>query len=1198
MEENDVPEVARKPWGKWIGMALGAIVVILVLVFFIATSSPFIKGFILPKAGAAMNAKITAGDISLSPFSQLDIRQLKVETTGAEPLLSAEEVRVRYSLMDILKGNIKVDELTLTSPVINIVQEADGTSNLDPLTQGPKKAAQPKSKEPTKLAVQNISLKNGIIRQSQKAKDGSSQRTELQGVNITLDRLGNGQMGHLQLATSFALEQKQGQTNSTLSGQVSGGYDISLNSELMPDTLKGAVKLTVARADGSFKELNGFNGSLDADLTPKEIRQIALKFARNDQPLGQVRVSGPLDLDKKEGNLKLIIDSIDKNVLGLAAAGKGYDFGNSQINSTNQITIAQAGSFFSAAGNLAATRVTLAQGAAKTPELNLNVEYQVSVNATDKSAILQKLNLSGAANGSEFLRSELDRQMNVSWGTQVKGYRDAGLKLVVTNLNVADWQAVAGTNISAGVANVRLAIVSQQDGKLLNIDLAAQVNGLNAKFGTNQLSNAGVTLESTGTVEQFKVINLPRYSLALRQNDAQVLQANGSARYVLDSKESTAQLSLEAPLARLLALAPMPDAKAANGTLKAAAKYSDDGSKRSAVGNLGLADFTGNYQAYAFTNFNVGLEYNIDVDKRDLTLNRTALTVNQGFNRGGTVEIKGKYSLENKGGQFNFSTVDLNQNLFGPVLAPSLGDNQLVSISLNASGEAKLDPQAESSIKADLSITNWVVQDKAGKLPKTPLAMSMKVDGGMKKEAVDLRQFLLQLSPTPRAKNALLLQAKLDLAKTNPAPSTLTLSSESLDLTPYYEMFAGKSGTNATAAKTGSSAPAPAPAQPQTEPAAMQLPFQQFTADLKIDRLYLRDVAISNWVGKVAIRSNVVQINPFQLQMNGAPMNLSGTVNVGLPGYIYDMAFKADSVPLAPLVNSFGNGQTNLLQGNFVADAQIRGAGTTGPNLRKNLGGNLNLNLTNLNYQIIGPKLRRVIVPISIALQVPQLPDSPIDWVSAQTDIGNGVVTLKHLGVESAAFYAESAGTITLADVLTNSTLNLPLDLSLNRTLAQNTKIAQADNSTNASKYVKLTRFASIKGTLGAPETDINKLALAGMALKGVAALGLGDGKAGQALGSVGNLLTGQGSGANAAGTNTAAGVVQGIGSLLGNKPATNSTAAATNDTTSSLVRGLGGLLSQPAAATNATKVDTNAVVTNAVQNALDSLLRPKTKKK
>src|SRR5688500_3941468 len=292
MEKNHSSRRPKASWGKRIGIAFGVLLLLVVALYFVGTNSAFIKGVILPKVSASMNAKVTVADISVSPFSQVHIRSLRVETTGTEPLVTAEEVRLRYSLMDIIGGNINVQEVTLTSPVITIVQEADGSSNLDPILKREQKdePQKPASDEPTKLNIQNVALKNGIVRQIQKTEGGGVNRTELQNLNITLDRLGNGQSGKLTLASAFSMDQRQG-TTSSLAGEISGGYDIALNAELMPNTLKGSTKLALTRGTGSFQDVAGLNTTLDADLTPTELRQVALRFGKGDQQLGQLRIS-------------------------------------------------------------------------------------------------------------------------------------------------------------------------------------------------------------------------------------------------------------------------------------------------------------------------------------------------------------------------------------------------------------------------------------------------------------------------------------------------------------------------------------------------------------------------------------------------------------------------------------------------------------------------------------------------------------------------------------------------------------------------------------------------------------------------------------------------------------------------------------------------------------------------------------------
>src|SRR5437773_9991798 len=168
---NATPEssrpVTRRAWRRRLAQFSAGLLLLLVVAYFVATSAPFFKGVVLPRVGKALNAEVTVGDASLSPFSRIVLRQLKVKTAGAEPLLQADEVRLRYSLWSIVGGNIKVDEVTLDSPTIQIVQNADGTSNLDPLLgKEAQPAAQPPAgpSKPLQLDVRNESVNKAAVR--------------------------------------------------------------------------------------------------------------------------------------------------------------------------------------------------------------------------------------------------------------------------------------------------------------------------------------------------------------------------------------------------------------------------------------------------------------------------------------------------------------------------------------------------------------------------------------------------------------------------------------------------------------------------------------------------------------------------------------------------------------------------------------------------------------------------------------------------------------------------------------------------------------------------------------------------------------------------------------------------------------------------------------------------------------------------
>ena len=71
----------------------GVLIILLVLVYFVGTSSALFKGVILPRASKSLNEEITASDASISPFKQIILRNVKVQTQGSEPLVTAPELR-------------------------------------------------------------------------------------------------------------------------------------------------------------------------------------------------------------------------------------------------------------------------------------------------------------------------------------------------------------------------------------------------------------------------------------------------------------------------------------------------------------------------------------------------------------------------------------------------------------------------------------------------------------------------------------------------------------------------------------------------------------------------------------------------------------------------------------------------------------------------------------------------------------------------------------------------------------------------------------------------------------------------------------------------------------------------------------------------------------------------------------------------
>ena len=105
----------RRGW-RIVGWIVLILIVLVVAAYFVGTSSAFIKAVVLPRVSNSLHADVTVSDASVHPFSSVVLRNLKVQPRGREPLLTAPEVRARYSLMSMLRGKIYVEEVTITSP--------------------------------------------------------------------------------------------------------------------------------------------------------------------------------------------------------------------------------------------------------------------------------------------------------------------------------------------------------------------------------------------------------------------------------------------------------------------------------------------------------------------------------------------------------------------------------------------------------------------------------------------------------------------------------------------------------------------------------------------------------------------------------------------------------------------------------------------------------------------------------------------------------------------------------------------------------------------------------------------------------------------------------------------------------------------------------------------------------------------------
>jgi hypothetical protein len=1113
---------------RWLKILAGLVVVLIALgivAYLVVTSSAFFKGVILPRVGRALNASITVSDASIHPFSQIDLRDCIVQAAGQETLVSAPEILVRYHLWDIIGGNVHVDEIALVSPTVDLVEHADGSHNWDPILKAlqAKPAAQqqqaaapsaPKAAKPLQVDLGKLTVSDAEIRQTKNYAGGNHDVTEVTNLTVTLANVKNGQTAKLDWSAGFQVANNPpGGPAGALAAALKGSFSCAFGPDLKPGAASGDASFVISQASGALENFDGFSAGLKCDATPAEIKELALSFERAGAPLGELSVSGPLDTAKMEGKLEVTLRGIDQRLLNLAGAKSGIDFGTTTIDASSEIQLTDAGKAIAAAGKFNLNKVQLTRAGQTTPTLDLSASYDLTVDGKAQAATLRTLSVTGTQNGAQLLDAQLSSPMTLTWGSQTSNVGDAALNVTVTGLNLADWKPFLGGAASAGSVGLKLQVLSHQAGQEIAFDLNAEAANLAMQAGSNTISQAAVHVSAQGKLSQMKQAALSESQVQLSLQNQPALTASASGTYDLGSGAADLQVKLQAELARLFGALPQAGLQCSAGEAILDAHIVQAQKQQTITGKLALNQFDGQLGKNEFHNYSGKFDLDVALSPEQIQITQLKGSFSQDGNAGGELALSGTFKPGKKSADAHVQLSGLNENAVRPFLQPLLAGKTLTSVAISGDVTGQYDPQGGSSVKGNVQVSNLVVKDPQQEFPATPLAAGLQVDATLGKQTADIRQFQIALTPTARATNQVQFSGQVDLSDTNAIQGNLKLAANSLDLTPYYDLFVG--GTNAST-KVARAAPAPAAApvsaSASEEPAAVKLPLRNFTVAANIGQLYLHEMAITGFLATVKIDGSHVVVTPCQLALNGGPVSAMAEVDLGVPGYNYNLLFSTTNVPIAPLVNTFKAARAGQMGGTLTAAAQFKGAGFSGGSLKRNLTGQLDLGITNLNLSVVNIQSRLFKSLINVVAAIPEfvgslsnpesalsslagnvigqgglmndLKQAPIEVISVKVNAGNGQINLQQAHVQSSAFAADATGGITLNAILTNSTINIPVTVSLSQAIAKRLQLTSSSDANNA--YVALPKFLTMSGTLGDPKPKINKLALAGTTVRSV----------------------------------------------------------------------------------------------------------------
>lgn len=725
---------------RYLALGCAALLALLVIVYFVVTSSGFITGVIVPRVGKAIGAEISVGSVALRPFSSVEVRNVKVKTIGDELLLELASLKATYRLMDIIGGKITVNSVEVDSPTVHLVQQADGKSNLDPIlktvatTPSKPKA---KSEKKTILNIGPVNLKNANLHITRHEKGGGRMVAEARSLNFSLDSVKHNQP----LKASL-----DGRLNATLSGPkqsdaiaatLKGAIQTELNDDLMPKAVRSDLTLTVDTASGSFTDAAQLATTVKTDLSLTEIKQLVVNFAKGSAPLGQVAVSGPFDALKQEGKLKISVTGIGNEVLSLVGAKYGIFFGSTKLAANYEVELKNSAKTINTTGTLTGDKFSLRRRELTTPTLDFRLNYSVAVDLPKSVATISAFNFNANQSGRTLLSAALSKPMVIDWGKGAEALDESALELAVNQLSLADWRTFLGTNITAGSVSGKLNLLARKAGKDITLDLDTRLTGLAAAVGANRIERADVQLSAKGQVAELSRVTLSEFGVRVAQAAQPVIALTGSGS--LDSARMDAQFQadVDANLVAAARLLNRPDLKLSSGTLKFTGKVAQKNQStdpkakpvfdQSVVGSVRLEKLTGQFASNKFDRFELITDLDAEVKNQVATIHKANGSLSQAGLPGGSFETSGRVDTAKSKGEVKFKLVDLNQNIVQS-FAAALGKNQLKSVSIGAAATATFDEQAGSAVKGLFEVANLVIIDPAGQLPQTPLSVKVNLD--------------------------------------------------------------------------------------------------------------------------------------------------------------------------------------------------------------------------------------------------------------------------------------------------------------------------------------------------------------------------------------------------------------------------------------------------------------------------------------
>ena len=1097
-------------------VAAGVLLAVPVLLWFVVTSSWFLRQVVLPQVGKAMDAEISVGEIRLRPFSSLRLTDVTVRTRDESLDLQVERLEAVYNLRRILGGTLEVERVLLTAPQVVVRPERRAP--------GPERDVSREAGEPPVLRIGEVRVARGAFR-----VEAQGQTVAVDDFEFLLRNLVTSERTEFSL--SALTEVRMGDENVLGLGWGVEG-DFVLNPNLLPYEMSWVLGLKLTEHTGLFAEAGELGGlRLEAEMTPSEIRASHLRFlSPEEHTMGDIRLSGPFDPEAQTASLQLQVDGVGAKALNLFGAAAGLSFGESMLAADVLVEVDGGQQRLLSRGTVRGEKITVRSQDLVTPEISFEVEQDFSLDLTEGLADLRVVSarVAGVA-GEELLRLHLAAPTQVRWAGEDPTYDDLALDLEIAEIDLADWRALLPPEILGGRLQgaTQLRVVNQ--GRDLRLETDTRLLDFRLAVNGEELDPLHLLTQGKYVLIDQHLFQAEEMRLQLDQGERGVLHFRGGGEADLRSGSVSFSPQLEVDLAKLLMISPVkvPDLSLDSGefstelTVSRAAREA----RLEWASTMRLGALQGRFAALSLDGLGgeLAVEATATEEMLDLSTLRLALTRRDA----GMAELSvaGRYDVIRalpEDAVLRIETLDLA--VVYDWLRPE--GPEIRSGVVRGSLTPARAPRDRWLLNTDLEISGFLAHT-----PHTPadtaavdLALRGAIEAGTDQAA--LQGISFSWTPEENYTNRLEFEGIANWSRPEALALQLNVSGDRLDLTPWLRMFAAPD-PDPPAPEAGDVAVVEAASRPpMPEPGPLQLPLEYAQVQFSVNQLHLDGLNVDRLRLDVEAGPRQVDLKAFRMHLNESAFTSGGQVDLSMAGYQYEGFMRLEPLNLEPFLEPFAPGLAGRFQGVLAVDARVKGRGVTGPSFREYLQGNLNVSLTEAelawteldevnNEGVRRAKnlvvlLVRTVAPV-LAIPPSDLLNPPIHELKVNMEVGQGLLNLKEFRVVNNSLRLRADGTVQLADELENSRIrDIPVVLGLGILPARQARVYREDRIREG--MVELPPFIRVSGTLAEPNIDVQRRVITGLIVSGVTESDLiRDERAQRILGGVGGVLSGEG---------------------------------------------------------------------------------------